>query len=557
MTAPLRGSHGFFLHAHLPFVHHPDHADFLEEDWLFEAVAECYVPIVRGLERLASDGVAAPLTMSVSPPLCEMLANATLRRKLERFLEARVELGRREERRLRGREPWERTARLHADLFADALAVACGPGGGLLARLRALRDAGRLELVTCSATHGFAPVLGRDEAVEAQIAVAVANFEKHFGSAPDGIWLAECGWIDGIDEVLLRNGIRYTFVDGHAILGAEPPPRRGTRAPVRTRAGLAVLGRDDESSRQVWSSKEGYPGDFSYREFYRDLGYDGAYADIRRTLHSDGVRRNIGFKYHRITGDVALGAKEPYEPLAAAARADEHAANFLFNRGKQAEHFAGLDGREPFILSPYDAELFGHWWFEGPLFLECFYRRAANVPGGSVVPETPRSFLDRCGELETAEPEPSSWGEKGYSFVWLNGANDHVHRHVHHLEDEMVAAANARPRARGLARRTLNQMARECLLAESSDWPFIMTMKTAVPYAEKRLRDHVARFLDLAATLRAGAPDERLVAECERLDPIFPEIDYRVFASPGANSDSDEDGEEETGPATSEASSTS
>ncbi len=524
------GAHGFLLHAHLPFVHHPDHGDFLEEDWFFEAVAECYVPIIRMIERLAAEGIPAPLTMSVSPPLCEMLANESLGKKLERFLASRADLAEREAERLSGAPPFDRTAKLYVDLFSDALEAACR-GGGLLPRLRRLRDAGLLSLVTCNATHGYAPVLGRDESIDAQVAVAAANFEKHFGSRPEGIWLAECGWIEGLDEILLRNGIRTTFVDGHGLLRADPAPSTGVHRPVRTPAGLRVFGRDDESSRQVWSSKEGYPGDASYREFYRDLGYDAPYARIRRYLHSDGVRRNLGLKYHRVTGDVDLGLKMPYDPAAAAARADEHAGNFLFNRERQVAHLAGLFGKEPFVLSPYDAELFGHWWFEGPLFLECFYRRASAIADPVLRPESPAAFLERAGEPgDVAEPHPSSWGDGGYSFVWLNGANDWIYRHLHHVEDRMAEAARDFSAADGIVLRTLNQMARECLLAASSDWPFVMTMGTAVPYAEKRFRDHVSRFLGLEASLRAGRPDERLLAECERLDPLFPEIDYRAFS---------------------------
>jgi len=365
--------------------------------------------------------------------------------------------------------------------------------------------------------------------VNAQIAVAVANYKKHFGRAPRGIWLPECGYAPGIDAALARNGIQWFVVDSHGVMNGSRVPKRGVFAPVRTPNGVAVFARDRESSKQVWSAKEGYPGDGIYREFYRDLGYDADYEYIKPYLQPDGVRRNVGLKYHRVTGEVALHAKEPYDPGAAFARAEEHAANFVFNRGQQARWLRGKLGAPPTIISPYDAELFGHWWFEGPRFLESVARGFA-APASEVALISPSEVLKIENRLQTLEPSMSTWGDKGYAEVWLNGGNDWMVRHQHRAEDRMVELARRRPEASGLERRALTQAARELLLAQASDWPFLITVGTAAPYAHRRFREHAARFIRLADMIDRGAVDEAELHGMEERDSIFQELDYRVFA---------------------------
>ena len=513
------------LHAHLPFVRHPEHPQFLEEDWLFEAITETYVPILAIAERLRHDRVAFQFAMTLSPTLCEMLDDKLLQERYARHLAGRLELIERE--RHRGRNP--AAVEMYRRLFSQAQDIVERRNGRrLLGAFKALQDSGHLEILTCGATHGFLPNMARPEAANAQIAVAVANYRKHFGRAPRGIWLPECGYAPGVDATLKRHGIEWFIVDSHGVLNGSRVPKRGVFAPVRTPAGVAVFARDRESSKQVWSAKEGYPGDGVYREFYRDLGYDADLDYIKPYLHPDGVRRNVGLKYHRITGDVALHAKEPYDPAAAAAKADEHAGNFVFNRRQQARYLKAKQGAVPTIVSPYDAELFGHWWFEGPRFLESVARRMAE-PGSEVALISPSDVLKIETRLQVLEPSMSTWGDKGYAEVWLNPVNDWMIRHQHRAEDRMVGMAR-RDNPSGLERRALNQAARELLLAQSSDWAFLITVGTASPYGHRRFRDHVARFTRLADGIERGKVDERHLKESEERDNLFPELDYRVYA---------------------------
>ena len=364
----------------------------------------------------------------------------------------------------------------------------------LLHGFRRFFETGKLELITCGATHGFLPLMKvNGNAVRAQIEIGCREFERHFGRRPQGIWLPECGYIAGVDELLRECGIRYFFVDTHGVLFAEPRPRYGVYAPiVCPNSGVAALARDTESSKQVWSSIEGYPGDYSYREFYRDVGFDLDYEYLKPHLHQTGIRSLLGIKYYKITGRT--DNKLPYDPKAALDKAAEHAGNFMFNREKQVEWLSGsMDGRPALIVAPYDAELFGHWWFEGPDWIN-FLLRKMHCDQQTIKTITVPEYLDRHPHLQLAQPTMSSWGYKGYCEVWLEGSNDWIYRHLHEDADRMVELARANADPPPLRRRALNQAARELLLAQSSDWAFIMKTGTMVEYARERTRVHVLNF---------------------------------------------------------------
>lgn len=519
------------LHAHLPFVRHPEYPDFLEEDWLYEAISETYIPLLITFNRLRAEGVRFRLTMSMTPPLCEMLVDPLLQNRYVRHLEKLCELANREvERTAREAPAFHAAALMYQRHFHECLEVFDHQyGRNIIRGFRELQDAGYLEIITCCATHGYLPLMSNETVKRAQIEIACANYRKHFGRSPRGIWLAECAFNPGDDRYLREAGIRFFIADAHAILYGDPRPRRGIYAPVITPHDVAVFARDTETSEQVWSSEIGYPGDPDYREFYRDLGYDAADETyIRPYLHDDGVRRNIGIKYHRITGRVPLHEKAPYVPEWAAGKAAGHAADFLRNRQQQARHLSGHLGREPLILAPYDAELFGHWWFEGPQFLEHLFRKLYTQPD-EISPISPIDYLAIFPENQRQTPSPSSWGAEGYNRVWINAETEWLYRHQHAAERRMVELAGQFPVAEGLILRALNQAARELLLAQSSDWAFIITTGTMVQYAIKRFKDHIHRFTRLYEMLLGGQIDEAWLSEVESRDTIFQELDYRVY----------------------------
>ncbi len=526
--------HGYLmlvLHAHLPYVRHPEHEEFLEEDWFYEAITETYIPLIDVCERLAEEGVQFRLTLSLTPPLLTMLADPLLQERYLKHISRLIELAEKEVERTRWQTEFNGTAQMYLHRFRHARWLfADRYHRNLITAFRKFQDLGHLELITCGATHGYLPLMQNKNAQRAQIAVAVQTHERFLGAQPRGIWLPECGFEPGVDELLREYGLRYFFTDSHAIFHGSPRPKYGSYAPTYTRCGVAGFGRDVESSKQVWSAKEGYPGDVQYREFYRDIGYDLEYEYIRPYIHGDGFRIPTGIKYYRITGPSAH--KEPYQAGAARDRAAEHAGNFMFNRQKQAEYLHGLIGKKPVIVSPYDAELYGHWWYEGPEFLEFLFKKI-HYNQDSLRVVTAPEYLAENPSLQVLTPAASSWGYKGYHEQWLDSSNDWVYRHLHKAADRMVELADAHPEAGGLQRRALNQAARELLLAQSSDWAFIMKTGTMVEYAVRRTREHLERFTRLYRDIQNDQVHLEWLADVEYKDSIFPELDYRVYASRG------------------------
>ena len=530
MPRDVQGYLSLHLHAHLPFVRHPEHPRFLEEDWLYEAITETYLPLLRVFDRLTDEDVPFRISVTMSPPLVAMLRDDLLLTRYEERLDELCELADKEVRRTRNDPTFHGLALHYQHEFRDLRSLFVERyRRDLVAAFRRLEDAGRLELVTCGATHGFLPLMQMyPEAARAQIAVAVAHHRRHFGRNPSGIWLPECGYYPGVDALLAEQGIRYFFTDTHGIADATPRPRFGAYAPVFTPSGVAAFGRDAESSQQVWSSEHGYPGDPEYREFYRDVGWDLDWEYVRPYIQPDGNRKNLGIKYFRITGKG--GNKEPYDPWRARERAAAHAGNFMFNRERQIEHLASRMGDvPPIVVSPYDAELYGHWWYEGPQFIDFLVRKVAYDQRVFRL-ATPGDYLRESPEQQVSTPPLCSWGAGGYAGVWLDGSNDWVYRHLHKAAERMIALARDYPEPDALTRRALNQAARELLLAQSSDWAFIMKTGTMVDYAIRRTQEHVLRFTRLHDQVRAGSVDPTWLAQVESRDNLFPEIDYRVYS---------------------------
>jgi 1,4-alpha-glucan branching enzyme len=219
-----------------------------------------------------------------------------------------------------------------------------------------------------------------------------------------------------------------------------------------------------------------------------------------------------------------------YDPDIARGRAGLHAAHFRGNRVKQIEHLAGTMDRPPIVVSPYDAELYGHWWYEGPIFLSDLFRQL-HFDQDVVETITPGDYLDRHPTNQVATPCASSWGHLGYSEYWINETNAWTYRHLHAAGERMVELARRFPSAQGLEARALNQAARELMLAQSSDWPFIMKTGTTASYATRRFNEHIIRFERLYEELCNRHVNEGWLAELEERDNIFPRVDYRIYAS--------------------------
>ena len=555
-----KGYVSFVLHAHLPFIHHPESNDYLEESWLYEAISETYIPLLKNFKKLVDEGVNFRITMSMTPPLLSMLDNKLLQQKYINYLENLIELSEKEINRTTFNEKMNNLSKYYYERYSEDLKLfrdefKCD----LISQFKHFQDIGVLEIITCGATHGYFPILYVNEkTVRAQIAVGVQTYERYFGKKPRGIWLPECGYVPEADKYLREFGVDYAIVESHGVLYANPTPVYGTLAPIVSPQGFTVFGRDMESSRQVWSSINGYPGDYNYRDFYRDIGYEADYDYIKPYIAHNGVRVHTGIKYHRITGDT--DNKDIYDIQWAKDSAERQAGHFLNSRTEQIENASHYMNKPPIVLCPYDAELYGHWWYEGPYWLYILFKKIYYDECNFEL-ITPSEYMDKYPEIQQCQPCRSSWGANGYSEVWLNPSNDYAHKHLHTAGDRMCELAykfrdsydilnnldnqinelkkekkpitsitsSSKYRNTKLQVRALNQAARELLLAQSSDWLFIITNNTMVDYAHRRIKDHIGRFTRLYKELNSGKIDRKFLSEIEEKDCVFPDIDYRIY----------------------------
>lgn len=520
-----KGLLAIVLHAHLPYVRHPELEWSLEELWLYEAITETYLPLLRMFEAFDQEKIPCRLTMSLTPTLGSMLQDELLQTRYLRHLDRMIELSEKEMERTRWQPEFYPLAQMYYQLYVDAkYAFKNYYGGDLVKAFAKFQTKGLLEIIASCATHGFLPLMHQAQAIHAQVGVGVDWYHQQFQRDPIGFWLPECGYAIGLEQALHKYGIKYVITDTHGVLHSVPKPRYSIYAPVLHPAGVAFFGRDVESSKQVWSASEGYPGDFDYRDFYRDIGYDLDYEYVQPYLYTK-ERGHTGIKYYRISGKNMN--KLPYCPKAAREKAAQHAGNFMFNRERQVDYLASHMDREPIIIAPYDAELFGHWWFEGPQWLEFLVRKIA-FDQDTIKLSTPGEYLEKHPVNQVVQPSMSSWGNNGYNEVWLDDSNDWIYRHLSMMVEEMITLANIETEQE-IIRRALSLAARQVLLAQSSDWAFIMKADTMVDYAVYRTKHHVHRFWILQKQIMENRIDQGFLEELEGQDNIFPDLDYRVF----------------------------
>ncbi len=523
-----KGYLGLVLHAHLPYVRHENKGE-LAEDWLYEAITETYIPIIIIMNSLVKKGVDFHFTMNISPTLISMLNDQVIQQRYQNHLEKLIELSEKEIIRTKDQPEFYRLAQMYNYLFKEAYYYYHEKyNNNLLTAYKEFQERGKIEIITCTATHGYLPLMWTDEAINAQIKLGIDTYQDVFDKRPDGIWLPECAFSPSIDPYLAENNIRYYISSSHGVLYAKPRPRYGLYAPIYTPSGVAAFGRDVESSKQVWSADEGYPGDYNYREFYRDIGWDMDYDYVKDYLPS-GIRKHIGLKYFKISGKSDW--KEPYNPDLAKEKAAEHAGNFIFNRQQQFNYLNQVMDRKPIIISPYDAELFGHWWFEGPMWLEFLFEKI-HFDQNEIETITLSEYLDRHPKNQVSMPAESSWGYKGYHEVWMNGTNDWIYRHLNEAELQIIELADEFAyliNQEDILYRALNQMCRELLLAQSSDWAFIMKADTMVDYAVLRTKRHLHNFNKLAEGVRKVDIDQEELSRLEKSNNIFPNIDFKLY----------------------------
>ena len=516
-----KGNLAIVLHAHLPYVRSEEPGS-LEEDWFFQALIECYLPLLETLEEASRANNQEPkVTIGLSPTLLSLMEDEVLKNRFKDWVEIRIEI-------LNSLKTEKTQASIHLkDHFKHQLASWKSCRGDLIGRFDKLQISEVIDILTCAATHGYLPLLRENpETVRAQLKTAVREHQRLFKSAPLGIWLPECAYYEGLDLLMAEAGLRYAVLDGHGLLNADPRPRYGLYAPICTKNGVAFFGRDSESTLPVWSARDGYPGNSKYREFHRDLGWD---LPIEK-LNKIGIKekRPLGIKLFKISPkNTSLENKQPYDPKAAKDRAEEDANNYLNDRKKQLVKLGESMNIEPLLIAPFDAELFGHWWFEGPEFLSQLFIKSKKK---GIKLTTLKEELQRKGRLQLCNPSPSSWGQGGFHNYWLNESNAWIVHELSKVGREMVNICSE-----GLTQESdiklIKQAGRELLLCQSSDWSFILKAGTTTDLARERINLHIKRFWTLINSIKDKKNiDQKLLEGIEKEDCLFPlisPIDWR------------------------------
>ncbi len=551
------GSFVLMLHSHLPFYRKAGMWPFGEEN-LYECMAETYLPLLNALNELLAEGIKPRATIGMTPILAEQLTDAHLQQGFVDYINARLkavneDLERYPDPKVPDSEHLAFLAKFYKEWYEKTLDDFINKyDRNLIQGFRQLQDAGAIEVTTSGATHGFSPLLGQDASINAQYRVGVESYKRHFGRAPRGCWLPECAYrpakeeIDpktgkkkirpAIDAFLYENDLGYFFTEYHAIEGADssearrvfgiygdieyipvshlPPTGLNTYEAYWLKDyPVAVMGRNNRASFQVWSAAHGYPGDGLYREFHRK-------------------DPNSGMHYWRLTSKEAdLGDKMLYDPVQAFKQTEmqaDHFTNLCYHLLKDHHEATGEEG---LLLVSFDTELYGHWWFEGVAWLKGVLKRFHEMENVDV--QTAGEFLEAHQPQRAIQLPESTWGQGGHYWVWNNHHTDWMWPVIHTAEARMRDLADKfRGGADPITTRILNQALRELLLLSSSDWPFLVTTFQAKDYAIERFNGHVEGFNQLCDMLDSGKVDVETLYRLEEKDNPFPHLDYRWYAEP-------------------------
>jgi 1,4-alpha-glucan branching enzyme len=545
------GAFTFVLHSHIPYTRQAGRWPHGEE-WLHEAAAETYVPLLNHLYRLKEESVPARLTLGLTPILLEQLADEDVQRNFAVYLQDRILAADEDIPRFddSGESHFASLARFYRDWYINIrksfLEVY---EGNLVTAFRELQEAGIIEVITCAATHGYLPLLDRDESIHLQLKTAVESYRRHMGTSPRAIWLPECAYRpayinedgktrEGIESFLAQYGLKLFFAETHMIEGGRPVgvaageaigpygaivrrylvpfsdvstevPRTTYLPYFVTEPEVAVIGRNNRTGLQVWSADWGYPGEFDYREFHKKDG-------------------SSGMQYWRVTGaKVDLAEKDAYHPDWAQFKVEQHAEHFAKLVEDLILGYQEENNNYGIISSNYDTELFGHWWFEGVDWIAGVLRKLAQ---SEVVELTTASaYLEEHPPETVLHLPEGSWGAGGTHFVWDNTDTQWMWPIIHEAESRMSRMIEIYLQGGEEEEKVINQAARELLLLQSSDWPFLVTTGQAKEYAIQRFLDHVDRFNRLLDSIRSGSPNIVLADQLWEKDKIFPEMDYRWY----------------------------
>ncbi|MFW9988294.1 MAG: 1,4-alpha-glucan branching protein domain-containing protein [Candidatus Odinarchaeota archaeon] len=523
------GFFGLVLHGHIPWCKKSGTWPAGEE-WLMEAMNETYIPMLNILRDLKERGINTAITINITPILAEQLADEYMKQRFTEYMENLISRAKNDIQRFKHNQVKKEIAEFHLKNFENTLDTYYhNYYRDLLGSFKWLQDEGMIELITCAATHGFLPLIESDSGIFSQIQTAVDIHKKYFNKEPKGIWLPECAYRpkeykngkirESIDYWIKNAGIEYFFVDSHGILNAELLEQKNkiglnTNFGYKLETGVSVFGRNKKTSRQVWDAKIGYPGNEYYREFHK--------KDHESGLH-----------YWRITSkELGKGEKLLYDIQKAKEIVSYHSNHFISVITEELSCLSDQYDMHGLLVSPYDFELYGHWWMEGIMWLKkvfelIFYNNDIEM---ITISDYLSKFEDSFSKIRMNE---SSWGEGGHFQVWKNPEHGWIWPYINGSIKEFENILNKTPDPSTWEDRVLKQTARELLLMDGSDWPFLLYTKQAKEYANQRFHHHHQRFNKLIWAAKEFNDKKRItledLKEIESIDSCFQNLNINYF----------------------------
>jgi len=550
------------LHGHLPWVLH--HGRWPHgEDWLFEAASETWLPLLKVARTAADEGLPLSWSLGLTPILLEQLSSPRFRTGFVAYLQELVERANSDAVSFaeQGDLHLEWLAERHAERLTAQLDQFASYGGDLVGPWVELVEQGVIELLSSNATHGYHPLVLHDACARAQVRAGLATSERHMGHRPTSVWLPECAYRPpgswwpvavhglpreraGVASLYAQEGVTAFVVDTHLVRGARPVATHDGRVALPVPEGqadwdhqrawrseleahrvvedgevlpLSVLARCPDVSEQVWSGDIGYPGDGRYLEFHK----------------RHGLR---GLRYWKVTSSAAgLGEKDRYHPDDVPGAVYSHARHFVQTVKRRLQRHLERTGRPGVVCAPFDAELFGHWWHEGPEFLLEVARGMAAEP--DVVPVTLQEAVSRGVDKAVELPE-GSWGAGGDHQVWNNDELRFYWEMAYRAEDRFLDAWHRHDwERRPELAEILAEAGRQLLLLQASDWPFVISTGGAVDYGIRRIAGHAQAVddllngvEDLAAGREIDPVTTNTLERCRLVDPVFPDLSLGWWA---------------------------
>ena len=523
----------YVFNAHLPFVkRHQDGFGFLEERWLFDALAWSYIPFITMMNRLSSRQFEGTIVLSLSPTLLTMLEDDSLIQDFIDYLDASILLGEHENERLakhsgassegcRTLAEHYRNHYVHVkELFVNIYQCS------IIEQLRILEKKDMVECITTAATYAFLPnIRSSVAAVRAQIKNSVVQFQRIFNKIPLGFFLPECGYYEGVEEELEKYGISYSFCDAQALLYADNSSPNSIFSPLFNANSVVFFPRDRVASDLICSPK-GYIENLYYRDFRKDIGSEVELSYLNENTHINNIRVMTGYKYYTLSENREQDIL--YDIQLAKKQLEVDQNDYVKKITQRIDVIREKSGIDPVITQVFDLDLFGHRWYEGMDFLENIMDTLSHMD--DIKLESSKQYLQRNNSADFSHVSLSfsSWSQQGYAQVWIDSSNKHLNRDIHSYIARYKKLVSLDAKSE-LHHRLLKQAGRELLLAMSSDWAFIMHANKFVDFAKKEIRTHLNNFDEIYNMLYSQKINFAFIHKLEKQNNIFQDFDYSMF----------------------------